>query len=213
MAQIDTIALDDRLSYVLPYVNGAPASTVRFHLRQAAVQFCRRTLIWQATLDPVLTVVNQDTYPIPLPDDSRLVNIMRFRVAEQCDSELLTPAQGRWQRAHQHYSNADGVYTEDRLNFTVVPMPKIAGQAMVMDVALCPTEDALEIPQFIADQYIQDIALGAIGTIAAIPRQSFSDPNQAASYTTQFNNAISRVARIVSKGSAQSKQRVRGHFF
>ena len=211
-ATVDTVALEDKLAYVLPYVSGAPHQTVVFHLRQAAIAFCRRTLLWHGTLKPVLTVVNRDTYNIPLPDESRLVQIVRFRIGDRCDADLLMPAAGRWQRA-QGTGNADGVYTEDRSRFTVLPMPTSAGLAMLIDAALCPTEDAAEIPEFLTDQYMQDIACGAIGSIQAIPRQSFTDMQQAAVYTDKFNNAISRAARIASKGSTRSVQRVRGHFF
>lgn len=211
-ANVDTVALDEKLSYVLPYVNGAPEATVLHHLRQAVITFCRKTLIWQGTLAPVLTQSNRDTYTIPLPDDARLVQFMRFRLGDRQDSDLLSPALGRWQRM-QGQSNADGVYTEDRLTFTVLPTPTIAGEAMLIDAALCPTDDAPEIPEFIADQYMQDIAWGAIGSIQAIPRQSFSDLQQAAIFTDKFNAATSRAARIAGKGSTRATQRVRGHFF
>lgn len=211
MLQFDTLPLEDALPRVLPYVNGCPNQTAIFHLRQAAIKFMRKTLCWQAELDPVASIVGREVYAIPLPDDSSLVKILRYRLGTRYDSGLLTPGQGRDYRDLQMH--AEGIWSDDRKSFHVNPLPTTAGEPMCLTVAMRPTEDAAEIPEQVFEQYIEAIAQGAISTISAIPRQSFSDMQQAVMRDEFFRREINSVAMQVSKGFASANGRVRAQFF
>ena len=207
---VDTLPLENALSFVLPYVNGCPPQTVIFHLRQAAIEFMRKTLAWQMQLDPVQSVVGQGVYAIPLPDDSRVVKILRYKLGTRYESSLLTPSQGRGYRDDDR--GIEGIWSDDLTNFNVTPLP-LKVEPMTLTVALRPDERALEIPENIYEQYIQCIAYGAISTISDIPRQSFTDAGVAAAKGSQFRDEIASVAARVSKGSSSASGRVRSYHY
>lgn len=52
--------------FVANYVSGAASTVVTFHIRQAAIEFMRRTLIWRKTLSVVPSVQAALTFTAPL---------------------------------------------------------------------------------------------------------------------------------------------------
>ena len=52
--------------FVLPHVRSCPNPVAQHHIRQAAIEFCRRTLIWRKTLAPVSSVLAAITFTAPL---------------------------------------------------------------------------------------------------------------------------------------------------
>lgn len=207
---VDTLPLENALPYVLPYCNGCPPQTVIFHLRQAAIEFMSKTLAWQMQLTPVQSVVGQGAYAIPLPDDSRVVKILRYKLGTRYESSLLTPSQGRGYRDDDRC--VEGIWSDDLTNFNVTPLP-LTVEPMTLTVALRPDERALEIPENIYEQYIKCISYGAISTISDIPRQSFTDAGVAAAKGSQFRDEIASVAARVSKGSSSASGRVRSYHY
>ncbi len=201
----DTTELEDAYPHVSPYVPGAPDPTLLYHLRQAAIDWCTRTLCWQTDLDAILTVVDQDTYEIPIPIDTALVKILGWSVDAAEPLACTTAAIGR--KLKLCGSRADALWTPDKISITVNPMPDTAGKEMVLNVALKPTQDALEIPTFIFEQYIQHIAAGAIARIAALPRQPWTDLQLAAMKGNEFEQTLNRTASAVSRGNARTKVR------
>lgn len=208
---IDTTPLEDAFPRVLPYVNGAPSLTVLFHLREAAIEFMSRTLAWRVQLDPVLTEVDVSQYDLVLPDCAALVKLLRYKLDAEDGLDIVDPDKGQ-ELIDRGYS-VDAVWTTDRTTFHVNPVPKTAGKSMVLTAALKPALDATEIPTTIFDHYIDAIASGAIGRIAALPRQSFSDREQAALHMGLFKDRIDSVALQVARGFGRTSQRVRGHYF
>lgn len=211
MAFIDTTPLEDAYSRVTPYVQGAPDQTVLHHLREAAIEFCSRTLIWRATLAAVVTVVDHGTYTLPLLDESALVKILRYSFDGQDDRAVVSPDTGL--DLLDRGDSADAVWTDDLVTFKVSPVPATAAKEMILTVALKPSQDALEIPAFLFEHHIRSIAAGAISTISAMPRQPWSDLKQADIQAGVFKNAIDKATFNVGKGHGRSQQRVRAHFF
>lgn len=57
-----SVALSAFLPFVLPHANGCPNMIAQFYVRQAAIEFCRRTLCWSKTLPAVSTVLAPLTF-------------------------------------------------------------------------------------------------------------------------------------------------------
>lgn len=212
MAFIDSTDLEDAYSMVAPYVNGAPYATVLYHVREAAIDFCTGTLCWRATLPTVLTVVDRGNYDLKLPDQSKLVKLLRYKYDDREQyGGAVSADQGAAMRDQN--SSADAVWSDDRLTFSVNPIPKEAGKAMIITVALKPSSDATSIPSNIFEDFGTAIAEGAIGRIAAIPRQSFSDMQQAQMFMAKFKDEIDRVAAAVSAGYSRGARRTKSFLY
>lgn len=206
---LDCTELDDALRYVTPYVPGAPDPAVIQHLRDKAIEFCARTLVWQGPLENVLTVANTAEYEFKLPDDSALVKVLSWSIEDR--GQWVSPAYAR--KLQGESSDADLAWTENMLTFHVNPTPEEAGKVMSIIAALKPTMTATEIPTFIYDQHIRAIADGAIGTLSAM-KQPWQDMAQAAFYMERFDRAVSRAASAISRGNGRTRdRRVVGQFY
>lgn len=201
----DTTEFEDAYQHVMPYVPGAPDQTVLYHLRQSAIDWCTRTLCWQSDLDTIPTVIDQDTYEIPIPIDSSLVKILGWNIDAGEPLACTTAAIGR--KLKLCGSGADALWTPDKISVVVNPTPAEAGKEILLNVALKPTQDALEMPTFIYEQYIQHISAGAIARIAALPRQPWTDLQLAAMKGGEFEQTLNRTASAVSRGNARTKVR------
>lgn len=208
---VDTTALEDTYEHILPYVQGAPDQTILYHLRQVCIEWCTRTLCWQSDLDPILTVVDQDAYDIPLPMDAALVKILGWSVDAGEPLEPTTPAIGR--KLQLNNMGCDALWTADKISVTVHPMPAVADKEIVLNVALKPTQDATEIPTAIVEQYIQHLAAGTIARIAALPKQPWTDLNLAAMKGAEFENNLTKTASAVSRGNARARVRSVAQFY
>lgn len=208
---VDTTELEDAFPHVLPYVQGAPDPTVLYHLRQAAIEWCTRTMCWRADLDPVLTVVDQTAYDIPLPVDSALIRILGWSVNGGRPMKCVTPDAGQALRLNSH--TADALWTADKVTFELNPVPAEAGKSIVLTVGLKPSQDALEIPTSVFEQHIKHIAAGAISSIAMLPRQPWTDMQLAALKAGEFTDNLHRTAAAVSRGNARVGLRVVGQFY
>lgn len=206
---LDTTELEDALRYVIPYVPGAPDPAVIQHLRDKAIEFCTRTLVWQGPLENVLTVADTAEYEFKLPDDAALVKVLSWKIGDRGD--WVTPAYAR--QLQGEASESDVAWTENMKTFFVNPTPAEAGSVMSIVAAMKPTMDATEIPSFIYDQHIRAIADGAIGTLSAM-KQPWQDMAQAAFYMERFDRAVSRAASAISRGNGRTRdRRVVGQFY
>lgn len=206
---LDTTELEDAVKLVTPYVPGAPDPAVIHHLREKAIEFCTRTLVWQGPLDDVLTVANTSEYAFPLPDDSALVKVLSWSLDDRGD--WVTPAYAR--QLQGEASDADVAWTENQVTFHVNPTPAEAGKTMAIVAALKPTRDATEIPSAIFEHHIRAIADGAIGMLSAM-KQPWQDMAQAAFYMDRFERAVSRAASAISRGNGRTRdRRVVGQFY
>lgn len=202
---MDFISLEDAIWRVAPYVNGAPSALMLAQLRDAACDFCARTLIWRTTLTPVLTVVDQTAYTLPLPANSSLVKLISYSSDGSDQRQIVDAAEGEFRLSNNDYTEC--VWTDDRQIFRVSPPPKTAGLPMVLTVALKPSDNTVLVPEFIMDQHAATISAGAIARISAIPRQAFTDLQQAGIHEGVFTLRTKRVALSMARGFGRNARR------
>ena len=70
----------DFYSWVLPSVPGCPNPTLDLHIRQAAIEFCRRTLCLVRTLDPVEANGMDIRFDLDLLSQTQAVKLMAVAV-------------------------------------------------------------------------------------------------------------------------------------
>ncbi len=70
----------DFYSWVLPSVQGCPNPTLDLHIRQSAIEFCRRTLCWVRTLDPVEANGMDIRFDLDLLSQTQAVKLMAVAV-------------------------------------------------------------------------------------------------------------------------------------
>ena len=180
----------DFYSWVLPSVPGCPNPTLDLHIRQAAIEFCRRTLCWVRTLDPVEANGMDIRFDLDLPSQTQAVKLMA--VAVNGLEYLLVDTQRGLQLVRQG-SGADFSFTQDKLTLDVHPL-RGRGDSIEVDMALAPSFNASSIETDVASPYVQEIAQGALATLQMMPGVAWSDPGLAGINKAVFSQRVATVA-------------------
>ena len=191
----------DFYSWVLPSVPGCPNPTLDLHIRQAAIEFCRRTLCWVRTLDPVEANGMDIRFDLDLPSQTQAVKLMA--VAVNGLEYLLVDTQRGLQLVRQG-SGADFSFTQDKLTLDVHPLRQ-RGDSIEVDMALAPSFNASSIETDVASSYMQEIAQGALATLQMMAGVAWSDPGLAAANKVLFNQRVATVAMHFARGQGAAR--------
>ena len=186
----------DFYSWVLPSVQGCPNTTLDLHIRQSAIEFCRRTLCWVRTLDPVEANGMDIRFDLDLPSQTQAVKLMA--VAVNGLEYLLVDTQRGLQLVRQG-SGADFSFTQDKLTLDVHPLGA-RGDSIEVDMALAPSFNAISIETDVASPYVHEIAQGALATLQMMTGVAWSEPNLAAANKVLFNQRVATVAMHFARG-------------
>jgi len=193
--------------YVLPYVLGAPDPLIAHHVRLAAIDFCRRTSCYQASLDPV---TSDGTVALEIESNTGLQIIKIKAVAVNGRDHPLVDSVGGLKLARAN-SPMDFCFTQDNQILQIYPAPAV-GVAVVIDAILAPTLTATSLINAVANAYMQDMALGAIASLQRVPNQPFTDLNSSALMQAQYQARVSATAAKVARGLMGGKMRAHTTF-
>jgi hypothetical protein len=194
--------------YVLPFVSGCPEPVLEHHARLTAIDFCRRTLCDTRTLDPVLTN-GFNSVEIEPATDTKIVKVKKV-VIDGREYKIAPPNLGR--ELITSGSQEEFCFTPDNITLTINPMP-VEGLQVVVTAALAPTLTAPELSDMVANEHLQDMAPGIVGSIMRIPNQPFTgDFNAISLYAMAYANRASTIAAKVARGMAGAKMRSYGTF-
>lgn len=195
--------LSEFYPYVLPYVIGCPLPVVDHHARLATIEFCRRTSCWQKTMDPINS--NGVDHLIELDQDTGLQIVkVKAVTVDGINWPLVDSSAGL--ALLRSGSQQSFCFTQDNKILHIHPL-QVAGIAVQVDAVLAPSRTATTIDDVIGNDYLQDMAHGAVASIQRIPAQEFTDINSAVAEQQQFNNRIGTVAAKVSRGFLAQKMR------
>lgn len=203
--------LDEFLQHINIYAPGCAAPTAYFGIRQAAIRFCERTRLWR--FEDYFEVQGTESESMFAPSGS-VVNDIE---AAWFDGQKLEPKTVDW--LDVNYDGwRDGSMTGQPKYITqtepntlrVVPA---APGTVKLSLILKPAQDCDELPDFMADQFREVIANGALSYILIIPNQSFTNPDMANGFGATFQGDLARLATAGSTGQQRARVRTRGSFF
>lgn len=202
--------------FVLPAVRGCDTDVVDFHIREAAIEFCRRSQCWKQEI-PITPVADQPSYLIPLPTGAVASLLLRFTLINingiAFDSYgLVAPERGR-ELDREYVYSCYAYLSDDGLTLTVQPVPSAIDGQLVPYLSLKPARAATSIPDFIFEQYADSIAAGALAKLLDMPKTNWRDAGKAATSHAKFEADCGSAAVRVSRGAARSRTRSRGCFF
>ena len=191
--------------FVLPDVPGCPDATIEHHLRQAAIEFCRFTKVWQADLTAIVGDGASTVFAMPKPTDGEVCKLLSVTVNvagfAPMRPDLLTPEDGAARIRDSDLRPC--AFTGDLSGLVVWPAQP-AGASIVANVALMPSQAAATFPTSVFNQHAADIAAGALSTLLAQPKKDWTDIPGAAIQAAKFSSGKATVARTVERGSAKS---------
>lgn len=182
---------DEFFDYVRPALPGAEEPILEIHIRNAAIEFFKRTgamrqlgVVLPVTAG-VSTYIPSPAARLPLTEITRVNNVVMPNGSKT--SMFLLNGQA--------------------LVFS--PAPAVSGMA-TLDITLRPSIDSVGIDDAFFSEYVTSIANGAISTLAAIPDKPYTNPDTAARAAAQFALDIQARTILVNKGFVNTKLRAHG---
>ena len=198
--------------HVLPWVPTCPEPLMIQYLRQAVIEFCRRTRSWRSEEVYRLISADQDINLVTCCD-SVIHEIERVRYREDDQSAWQHPLQPAafeevddWQG-----SEATPVMFTQRIPNTLRVCPFTTGEIKVT-MYLKPDQMAQTIPDYIVEQYPDVIAAGALAKLMLLPGRDFTEPNQSMMYQAMFDEACDRHFRDNLRGQQRARVRTKPRF-
>jgi hypothetical protein len=203
-------SLDAFASSILPFAPGCSEPAMHMGIRQAAIEFCERTRLWR--FDDEFKVTDGDCEGILAPYGAVLHEIEAVLFGGQ----ELEPKATAWLDLHMRgwrtgdLAGIPKYFTQTEPN-TIRLVPFNPG-TLRLNVWLKPAQDATELPDWMADQYRETIAHGALSRILLIPKQSFTNIPLGTAFGTLFQGKLNELFTKGFTGQQRAPTRSRATF-
>lgn len=203
------------LPEVMPAVPGCPDLVAVDAIRKAAIDLCERGWILHYTHPAISAVAGTATYGF-VPPANRVV----CRVLQAWYNDIgMTPRTiDQLNEMYKNWTTESGTPTyfvqDDPTAMTIVPMPSadLAG-AIKLRVALKPTQDSTEVDDFVYQNHLVTVGLGAKARLLMMDDKSWSNPKKAAFYQQQFDAKVDMARYRAQTGYGRAANRVKASFF
>ncbi|CUJ82126.1 Uncharacterised protein [Achromobacter sp. 2789STDY5608615] len=213
-------ALADFERFVAPLIEGAPAPAIEDAIVDAAVEFCTRTRVLRAFLDPVTLVPGATEYELDPPEaDTQIVDVLaawlpegKVDSATRAELEEMFSDGWAWRQVgttaevRRFYSRLPGFV--QLVPAVTVKVPR----ALRLEVAYAPTRAVRELPDVLLNRYAEQLASGALGRLHQ-HKAGYADPGRAAGYLQEFDQACTDLADDGARGFAKRRMRTGGDEF
>jgi hypothetical protein len=218
-----TVAFTSFLSEVMPIVNGCPSPMAINAVRDATLEFCRKTRYWQHDLTPFASVADQETYTLTPPTNTIIVgiikNIPENLPAVSFNGVTIAEAHGYLPAEHESdsASTPEGYYLSIIGNeYTIRPYPIVnedVADAFEVKVALAPSRTATGCDDRIYTDHVETIAAGALSRLLLIPQKPWTNPGLAQMKGAEFRRGCGSARITVSKNFTNASLSVRPRSF
>lgn len=207
---------DDFLPYVLTDVPGCPEIAAIQAIKTTVIDFCEKSLVVQADLDPVNLIANQADYDLEPPANSLVTKVIRLFYK---NDELPPMGQDFIPSATFYNQSAiDGDATSDprawsqksERTFSVYPAPRISeAGAITIRVALKPTRASTTCDDVLFEDYVEYIAAGAKARLMLQPNKAYTNPNLVVTQNQLYMQGVNAARQRVSRGHTRANLRVK----
>lgn len=189
-----TVAFDADvfLNEVMPELPSCPKAMVVNAIRNAVIEFCARSRVWQVDLAAIAAVANQAAYAFSPPAASVVAEV----ISAWYDALPIYPnTQSDLADLYDNWTTEAGdpkyFVQNDTASLILVPMPDASlASAITVKVALKPTRAATAVESWLSEKYLEEMAHGAKGRLLAIPKKPWSDAALSAYHTGLFEQGI-----------------------
>jgi hypothetical protein len=210
---------DTVLPEVAPHVAGAGEMLVVNAIRNSVIDFCKRSWAYQVLLGPItITPFIQEyvfaagTYGQPAATDQAQIMWAKYnnRVIWPVTKADLNLDQYNWASptpqsvivasAARCGNNPLNYYSDQEsslIGLTPIPNAVPNVSALYVQMALNPLRASVDMPDWIYETYLEDIAHGALYKLFAMPKKMWTNANLAGTYKKLFEEGCAD-ARIQS---------------
>ena len=200
--------LDVFLPNIMPKAPGCPEPTAFAEIIAAARKVCERLRIWRS--DDEFTVTPTSCNVMCAPDGADVYEIenalLDGRQLQPISLNDLNDLVPNWRTTTE-----GGKWITQQERGSVLVVPASTG-TLGLSLILTPSEDADQLPDFLARDYRGLIADGALAEILMLPMQSFTDPARAQFFQARFDQELGRLSNQGIKGQQRAPSRTRAQY-
>ncbi|OFZ67380.1 MAG: hypothetical protein A2V79_09215 [Betaproteobacteria bacterium RBG_16_56_24] len=202
---------------VLPEVAGCIQAVALNAIRNAAIEFCEKSLAYLYNHPAINAVLNTPAYAFVPPSGTLVAKVLQV-FYNGIEIFPKTPDELKSYYPTLDWRDRTGTplfYTQDdERNIILVPMPdaSLTG-AIKMRVALKPTRASTTIVDRIWEEHLETIKNGALYRLKIQPNKPYSDEAGAKTNFAFFNDQIETAKSKASRGFGRANRRVVPHFF
>lgn len=210
--------IDELLPEVLTHAHKCPEPLAIRYLRDAARDFCQQSRIWRTT----------DTIPVSAPDyegvctiqDAAIVLIESAHMGETALQPLTLRQLDQLNRGWATETNLDDAgnelgtarYITQLRPGSITLYPRQIG-TITARLILKPSRTAMQIPDFLVEDYGREIAAGALGDILLVPGTEYVNPQLGAFHKGSFEDAKRIAGRVAARGQTNAPIRSKVSMF
>lgn len=183
-------------------------------VRDSAIDFCRRTLVW--VYDPGVIAVGAALadYQLEPPAGTKVERVLEVKVdgrqLEPKSPDELNGYYADWAAEKgqpQFYASS-----EDSETIWLVPRPTQTGQ-MSQRLALRPTQASTGLDSILYERYRDAIVCGALAALFMMPNKSWSNPALGLDRRLQYNRRVGSVQAEALRGFTRAALRTSPRVF
>jgi hypothetical protein len=193
--------------YLIPLVPHVADPVAEQAVRDACIEFCEGSLIWQEGMDPLSTIKGEAAYELDAPTGAKLTHIVDLyydsnRLEKMSRSEISARFMRDWMTL-EGTPSAYMMLNPNEVTLVLKPDKSLA-DALTGILAFAPTRKSTQIIDYIYEDYAEQIARGAAAKLMIIPNQQWSDMKTALLYHKQFTSDISNARSHVNEGQVRA---------
>lgn len=180
---------------IMPDIPILPIPALKKAIRDAAIDFCKRTLLWLYTLDRIDVVANTQVFDLDIPagECGEIISIDDVKYKEDgadddhfktldpiSENQMDLHNSGSWKfitsTAPTHYFGDNN----DKTHFALYPIPtEDSDEGLYVRVNLKPTVSCETLPDFLYTEHRDTIAFGALASLFMKRSMPWFDAQQA----------------------------------
>jgi hypothetical protein len=210
---MDFVSLQEFLDDIMPEVPGCTEFTAEDKIRWAAIEFTKKTLVSQDTVEELDLDVGEAILDIPeLSQFVLLYKILWVQNPQQfmrvLNRHQMASRNLDWQSAAEmEYPSSFVVLSNTQIH--LVPTPSVT-QSGAIDVraAYIPSRNATKLDALLINNYREAIVCGALSSLLSMSNEDWYDPNEATRKGRFFAAEISNARAAVNKDMTTVDNRV-----
>jgi len=208
---------EDFLIEILPSVENCPNPLAINAVRNAAIEFCQRSVVWRKELDPITISATIKEYDLhaELENNETISAINTGHILDNgqicplyvTTTEELDSVVPQWKGVTGQRSSA--VFMKDTRTAQLYPIPEttIAG-GLNLEMVLKPSRDATGVPDWLFEQWAEGIAAGAKARLFNMKSRPWYDASFAMDEQDTFDAAVKDASMRVNKAHSRRTAKV-----
>ena len=203
------VAFTAFLPEVMPLVQGCADVVAVNAIRNACIEFCSESNIWQETQDPVVLAATDFPYTLEGVSGAKVTRVLSLRInGVRVDPKTVDELDAKYTDWRSETSPTPaGYYQPDPNNLMLYPALEGSATA-VFRVAYAPVRTGTGVEEYVYQDWLEEIAAGAVARLMSMPSQPYTNEAAAEGYRTMFERGITAAAIEANKSFARSEPMV-----